>query len=373
MKKGYNKIISLVLILVTLVLTVMLLFGNKKEFSENENRYLEKFPEFSLKRLFNGKYIADFDAYLTDHFPFRDAFMSIKTATVKALGMNDANGVYFAKDDYLIMNYNEPKKNDIIIERLNNFYKELNYINMNLMLVPTSVSINKDLLPKNAPTYNEKDTINYIYNNINFDKINIYDELVKRNEDYQMYYRLDHHWTTYAAYYAYVEYAKNNNIDYYSLNKFEVEEVTNSFNGTLYSKVNDYTRKSDSIHIFTLPNTSYSVYYADDNKTTESLYEYDYLDKKDKYAVFFGSNHSLIEITNNVIKSSKELLVIKDSYANSLLPFLINHYEKIYVIDPRYYKKSISEFIKENSNIKDLLFVYNVNTLDENLGMVTIR
>lgn len=372
MKKIYNKIITLILVLFFIVLSIFLLLGNKKDFSENENRYLQSFPSFSLKRLFNGKYIEEFEDYLTDHFPFRDTFMSIKTFTDKLLLKDDINDVYLSKNDYLIQRYDEPVNNDKIISKLNKFYEKLNYVNMNLILAPTSISINSKLLPSNAPTYSEIDTIKYIYSKINFDSINVYDTLIKNNSNYPMYYKLDHHWTTYAAYYAYVEYAKANNIDYYSLNSFDVEEVTDSFNGTLYSKTNDYTRKSDSIYLFKLKNTSYSVKYSDDDKTYDSLYNYDYLDKKDKYSIFLDNNHSLIEITNNKVKNGKELAVIKDSYANSLIPFLVNHYEKVYVIDPRYYKKSISDFIK-NSDIKDLLFVYNTNNIDKDSGILSIR
>lgn len=373
MKKGYNKLVTLILILIFMLLTIMLIFSDKKEFSTNENRYLESFPSFSLKGLFNGKYIENLENYLTDHFPFRNTFLSIKTFTDKVTLKDDINNVYLAKKNYLIERYNKPTNNDKIINTLNELYEKLNYINMNLMLIPTSVSINSELLPSNAPTYSEKKTIDYIYNNIKFDTIDVYDALNKYNSDYQMYYKLDNHWTTYAAYYAYVEYAKANNINYYSLNSFKIEEVTNMFNGTLYSKANDYTRKPDSIYLFDLPNTSYSVNYIDNNKITTSLYEYSYLNKKDKYSLFLDNNHSLIEITNNIVKNNKQLLVIKDSYANCLVPFLINHYEKMYIIDPNYYKESISEFIKSNKNIKDLLYVYNINSIDKDLGILSIR
>ena len=373
MKKIYSKLITIIICLFILIFSLSLIFVPKVEFSENENRYLESFPRFTFKSLLSGKFIESFEDYITDHFPLRDGFISIKTFTEKLLGKNDINNVYFAEDDYLIQKYQIPVNNDKIINVLKDFQEELNYVNMNLMLVPTSVTINKDLLPKNAPTYSELETIDYIYSSVNFDKISLYDVFMEHKKDYQMYYRLDHHWTTYAAYYAYVEYAKHNNIDYYSLNSFDVEEVTTEFNGTLYSKTNDYTRKSDSIYTFSLKNSDYTVYYSDIDKTTNTLYEKSYLEKKDKYAMFLNNNHALIEITNNNLKNSKELVVIKDSYANSLIPFLVNHYEKVYVIDPRYYKKSISEFVKANSKIRDILFVYNVNSLDNDLGILSIR
>lgn len=372
MKNIYSKLITVFVSFFILIFSLSLLIIPKESFSENENRYLETFPKFSIKNLLNGKFIESFEDYLTDHFPLRNTFISIKTFSEKILGKNDVNDVYFADDDYLIQSYKKPVNNDRIVKVLKKFQDELNYVNMNLMIVPTSVTINKDLIPFAAPTYSELDTINYIYSQVNFDKIQLYDTLMEHKEDYQMFYRLDHHWTSFAAYYAYVEYAKHNNIEYYSLNSFDIEKVTDSFNGTLYSKTNDYTRKSDSIHVFSLKDSDYTVYYSDIDRKTDTLYEKSYLEKKDKYAMFLNNNHALIEITNNKLKNSKELLVIKDSFANSLVPFLVNHYEKVYVIDPRYYKKSISGFVKEK-DIRDVLFVYNVNGLDNDLGILSIR
>lgn len=373
MKKNYNKVISVILILIIFSLSIIFFTEPKKDFSDNENRILQDFPDFTIKRLFNGKYISELEDYLTDNFPFRDSFMSIKTKTDKLLGKEDINGVYLSNDGYLLEKYNKPHNSDRLVKVLNNFNKTINYVNTNLMLVPTSISINSDLLPNNAPTYNEIDNINYIYKQIHFDTINLYETLLKHNSDYQMYYKLDHHWTSYGAYYAYVEYAKANNLKPYSLNSFDINKVTSDFNGTLYSKTSDYTRDSDSIYTFTLPNTSYTVDYVYSKKETNSLYEESYLEKKDKYSYFLDNNHPLIVITNNNINTDKELIVIKDSFANSIIPFLSIHYKKIHVIDPRYYKTSISKYILENKAINDCLILYNINTVDDDLGIFSIR
>ena len=101
------------------------------------------------------------------------------------------------------------------------------------MLVPTSITINYNLLPKNAITYNQMDTIKYIYDNINFDTINLYNTFNEHKDDYQLFYKLDHHWTSYGAYYAYSEYCNHNNITPIKLGHFDIEEVSNSFYGTL--------------------------------------------------------------------------------------------------------------------------------------------
>ncbi|MDP4160914.1 MAG: DHHW family protein, partial [Bacillota bacterium] len=93
-------------------------------------------------------------------------------------------------------------------------------------------------------------------------------------------------------------------------------------------------------------------------------YNLESLNAKDKYSVFFGGNHGLIKITTNLL-GGKKLLIVKDSYANSLIPFLIGHYNEIYIVDPRYYAEDLSNLVKTNK-IDDLLILYNVNTFFNN-------
>ena len=135
MKNFYNKIIALVLSIIIITFSLIFIFNDKKEFSENENRYLQELPKFSFKALVKGTYIEKIEDYFADQFPFRDSFMSIKTSFDKLLGKKDINNVYLSKDDYLIEKYNNPINSDKIIETLNDFQKEINYVNMNLMLV----------------------------------------------------------------------------------------------------------------------------------------------------------------------------------------------------------------------------------------------
>lgn len=373
MKELHNRIIVIIISIFIIVFSLLFIFSNKKTFSENENRYLQTFPKFSFKSLKDGSYTSKLQNYLSDHFIARDTFMSIKTFYEKMSGKKEINGVYLGKDNYLIEKYNKPMNSDKIIKSLNNLYHELNYINMNLMLVPTSITINSDKLPKNVVTYNQLDTIKYIYDNIDFNTIDLYEILREYNKRYQMFYYLDHHWTTYAAYYAYQMYCYSNMLEPLPIYEFDIKEVTDDFNGTLYSKSNDYSRKSDKINLFLYDNFTYSVNYVSKNITKDSLYAMDYLKTKDKYSVFLDNNHPLIVVTNNEIDTNTEIVVIKDSYANSMIPFFANHYKKIHIIDPRFYKLSIIDYVKENNNIKDMLILYNINTIDEDNGIVTIN
>jgi len=373
MKTMHNKIIALILSIIIVVFTLIFIFKKNNEFSENENRYLQEFPKFSFSSLIKGTYIEKVEDYFADQFPLRDIFMSIKTKTDKLLGKQDINDVYLGTNDYLIEKYNTPINSNKIIETLNEFYETINYVNLNLMLVPTSISINHEMLPNNVEYKSQMKELEYIYDNINFNTINLYDTLIEQNKYYQMYYRLDHHWTSYGAYYAYQEYCKANNINYLLINDFEIKEVTKEFNGTLYSKSNDYSKKSDSIHLFIPEKNNYEVEYVYSKKKTDTLYELSYLEKKDKYSLFLDNNHPLIVVTNNDIKNNDEIVIIKDSYANSFVPFIVNHFKKVHIIDPRFYQEDISEYIKANKNIKDALILYNMNTMDGDVGILTIK
>ena len=372
MNKKYNEIIFLIILIFMYALGLLSVFGKKKEFSQNENRYLAKEVNFSLEDLLSGKYTNNLEIYFSDHFAFRDEFMNIKTTTERMIGKDNIGDVYFAKNGYLLQNYNAPENTDKIVSILNKFHENNSNINISLMLIPTSISINNSLLPKNAPVINQYDTIKKIYNDVDFKAIDIYGFLKEKNKDTELFYKLDHHWTSHGAYYAYAKYREINNLAFININDFDIKEVSNNFKGTLYSKVNDNSLKSDSIHIFNLPNENYRINYVKDNKVTNSLYNFDYLKKKDQYSLFLDNNHALIEIINNNLKDNSEILIIKDSYANSFIPFLANHYNKIHVIDPRYYRESITEYINENK-IKDVLFLYNINTIDEDIGILTIK
>ncbi|MDD2434770.1 MAG: DHHW family protein [Bacilli bacterium] len=373
MKKRYNKIIAVALSLFVVLSTCLFLFSEKQIFSENENRYFQPFPKLTFNSLKKGEYTAKLQNYVADHFYNRNQFMNIKTNYEKLIGKKDIGGVYLAQDNYLIEKYERPLNSDAIIKSLNNFYHSLNYINMNLMLVPTSITINQDKLPKLVKPFNQLDHMNYIYRHIKFNTIDVSQTLIDNNQNYQMFYYLDHHWTTYAAYFSYLELMKQNLMEPIPLTDFEIKEVSSDFKGTLYSKSNDYNRNPDKIHLFLYDKYNYQVNYVSSKIIKDSFYEMEHLKKKDKYAAFLDNNHPLIVITNQNIKTNLEIVIIKDSYANNFIPFVANHFKKVHVIDPRFYKLSITDYIKENKNIKDVLFLYNLNTIDSDNGIVTIN
>ena len=116
--------------------------------------------------------------------------------------------------------------------------------------------------------------------------------------------------------------------------------------------------------------TLYTVTYADTLKKSASCYEPEALEGDDPYQVFFGSNHPLFTIDTSAA-SDRKLLILKDSYANCLIPFLIPHYQNITVVDPRYYYDDI-DALMVSGQFDDVLFLYNVNTLSQDTSLKTV-
>lgn len=366
-----KKILFIIICIITLILSIIFFVSKKTEFSENENRYLATMPSLKIESIKSGDFVNELQDYITDNFPFRDAFVGLKTKVELLVGKKDINDIYIGKDGYMLTKYSSINTKKII-KTIRTFKDNNEDININLILLPSSISIYKEKLPKYAITDSETEVINQIYKSVDVKTIDVYDRLMDMKKDYNMFYKTDHHYTTYGAYGTYQEYCNNNNIDYFDQNFFKKTKVTSDFYGTLYSKTNNYDVSPDEMVLFKT-NTDFSVKYMDKDIETKSLYDYKFLKEKDKYSVFLSNNHSLIQITNNNVSNNDELLVIKDSYGNSFVPFVAENYKKVHVVDLRYNLNSMSDYLSENHNIKDVIIIYNINTINKESSIYNLR
>jgi len=364
--KKIKSILTIVLFSATLLFFTVGDFLNKDRlFSETENRVLAGSPDISVKNILNGTFSKEYEEYITDQFTMRDSWISVKTHTDISLGKKSVNNIYLAKDDFLIEKHlpdmfgseTITKKTDMLI----NFLKE--FPETKIMLAPTADNILTDKLPAHAIYFDQRKYVNYVTdrlteNNNKTDDIsatspviNIFDILSAHNKE-AIYYKTDHHWTSLGAYYAYLAWAKSLNITPVNYNTNNMKSVTSDFKGTLHSKIN-IPVKPDNISIFkeTLNFDGTLIY--DNTITTNSLYETKHLNTKNKYGYFLDDNHGIVEIEGKYRDidslSDKTLFVIKDSYANTFIPLLVPHYKKIYVIDLRYFREDVTEFIQQHS------------------------
>ena len=148
-----------------------------------------------------------------------------------------------------------------------------------------------------------------------------------------------------------------------SSDSYDKAPVSQTFKGPLSPKSGYRTSDPDEIDVF-LPNgdntLSSVVNYVEEQKKSASFYDTSKLNTRDKYALFFGGNHAQIKISTPT-ESNNTLLVLKDSYANSFVPFLAQHYRKIIMIDPRYYYGDLEQLLQVE-NVQEVLYLYNANT-----------
>lgn len=373
--KVYRILLSYIMLLFLGTMTLINLYIPDKKFSEAENRTLKDKPTFSWESLKEGRFTKEYEEYITDQFAFRDFWVSMKAFSERLLQKRDNNGVYLGRDGYLLQKIDKIDE-DILnknIEAVNTFANNNPGIKTYFLLVPNSVKVLENKLP---PFASSEDQLNILKNvqekmNKHTNFISIYNILAGRNNEY-IYYKTDHHWTSLGAYYAYNYLGKVMKYTPLSIEDFNIEEVTDKFYGTLYSRGNYRFVKPDSIHIFK-PKTklSYKVEHLDTGTSSDSLYELKYLEKKDKYSVFLDGNHALSIIrTNN--RADKKLLVVKDSYAHSLVPFLTNHYDEIHMMDLRYFNMSVGKYMKEN-DIEEVLLLYNTASFVEDKSIMNLK
>lgn len=370
----------------TMIVFIVLIFGvtianlltPDKSFSESENRYLEQNPEFTIDGLIDGSYAVKVEKYKTDQFIGRDEFIGVKTYTEYLMGKKDTSGVFFAADDYLIEKHENLDQNQIDknIKYLVGFTDEtvglLGKSHVSVMIVPTASEVLSDKLPPLATSFDQGKLISDIKNSVGDVTFPDLNATLKENSSQDIYYKTDHHWTTLGAYYAYREWCDATSNEGHLIEEFDVEKVSDSFYGTVYSKANLPSTKPDEMFAF-MPKfpVEYVVDYNMGDKITETLYDDEFLEKRDKYAYYLGGNHPIVEISSSN-KNGKKMLLIKDSYGHSMAPFLANDFEEVHMLDLRYLNMSIQDYIKDNQ-ITDVMVLYNTITFakDSNIFKMT--
>lgn len=367
MKNSFNKIFFSIFAFVWMGFILWNLSVSPKVFSENENRYLAERPEFTMERFVNGEYMNGLDEYINDQFVIRDTWIGIKVALERAILKQEINSVYFAKDNYLIEKHNDndaseeqaDKNRDYLLEFMKNYESKLGEGRVKVMLIPTASEVLTDKLPlfANGSGYDQNAYMNNISSALSRDSFIDVRNTLKRHKDEYIYYKTDHHWTTLGAYYTYEQWAKALGFDPVDKEEFDIVLASNQFYGTLHSKVNTNV-KPDDLYLYEIKDEmSYQLTYNLVDKT-DTLYDMKKLEGKDKYSVYMGGNNALIEVqTSNM--NGRKLLVIKDSYADSYVPFAVNHFEMTYMVDLRYYNGDIDNFVEDNG-ITDVLVLYNV-------------
>ena len=360
-------------VLVTLLivlLSVGSLIARDREYSANENRYLAGRPSLSLSSLTSGKFMEDTEAYLSDQFLGRDFLVRTRAGIDRFVGKREVNGVYVGKDHFL---FEKPSTWDEArmtrtLNTINLVTSKSGDIRSYMAIAPNATELLKDYLPTGAPVTNQTQQIEAIYKNLpDVECVDLVKPLKAVKNPTALYYRTDHHWTAAAAEVAFREIALAMGLVPDAVS-YQTLPVTNSFRGTMASSSGIF-KASDTISI-TVPEKEQKlvVTYVNEDKKTATLFDASRLKEKSQYDVFFGGNFAEVRIDTGA-ESDRVLLVLKDSYANCVIPMMTPFFKTIVLVDPRYYNDNLPDTISKEG-VTDLLWFYNVNTFlnDTSIG-----
>ncbi len=336
--------------------------SHQRTYSLVEKRELQTRPEISITKVLDGRFQKKYESYLRDQFPGRDHWVSFQTDMELFMGKNEIHNVYIGKNHYLLEHYTEkefdPQQISKNLQALEKFVgKAKQNADVHVMMVPTKSWVLREKLPAFAPHYKEQKFYDALQQKLEKEDVLISVEpVLDAHKEEEIYYRTDHHWTTLGAWYAYEQYTKAVGGDLQrAQGKKKFRCISKDFYGTTYAKIN-YARQADKIEIYE-PADKLRVVYNMGEKKTKTLYDVSFLKTADQYSVFTGGNQAVLEITGG-IKNGKTLLLIKDSFANSILPFLAEDYEKLVVVDLRQLNVS-GDRLLEMFSPTDILILYN--------------
>lgn len=374
MAKKSDKIIAVVFVTFLAAMMVINFITPDRVFSQRENRYLAKRPGLSLGSIINGRFSRQFEEYITDEFFLRDRWVLVKSDVERMLLRTENNGIYFARGGYLLENYRKPGAAiEWNISRINRFAESFPNIPTFVMLAPNSVAIYPDKLPAFASVYDQIKVIQRVEQEVDsrLGFIPVYEALNRQRDEY-IYFRTDHHWTMRGAYYAYQELARGMGLEPLPTSSFRVETVSTDFWGTYFSRANNRHLQSDSIEVFYPRNPiELNISFNDKEGVFDSLYFPSHLETRDQYSLFLDGNHPLAVIKTDV-DNDRRLMIFKDSFAHSLIPFLASHFQEIHIIDLRFFNQNIGEYVESNG-ITETVFLFSVSGFSRDSTLVNFR
>ncbi len=341
------------LLTVILFLTVLFAFSAAfillpdNSFSEEENRSLRTLPRFTAERLANGKFGEEINDYFADQFPMRDRLVGIKGIAEIGLGKGENDGILLGKNGQLARRlFSVVRENGEVTAVKTDIFDPTHVKRSGegidraaqSLSVPFDVMITGRTLDVAASAFDYPDDFSQslfftLYANVG-EHVNVVDTAPVLREMYdngeRVYYRTDHHWTTLGAYHAYAQLMRSWGLEeqIIPITAFDRQTVSEDFYGTAWSASGMKFISPDTLEIWYLGNEDdFSV--VADGKELSSIYSMGYLEKKDQYSVFLDGTHDVVTITKKDGQTRPTLLLLKDSFANSLAPFLAQHFDLV--------------------------------------------
>ena len=384
-----------------------------------EKRELTKFPKLTVSGIWDGSFFSGVETWYADTYPLREKLISgfqsfqscygIRTEQLIEAspaqqeeepqtkpvdpdenleeGLGDVNisaesvgSIYIAGNSgYGVYSYSESgsRKYAEIVSRVADNLK--GKADVYCMIGPISAGVMLSDEVRQSIHCDDEDAATekmFAMMSENVKTVPVHHALKKHNSEY-IFFRTDHHWTDRGAYYAYKEFCKVKGIEPERLESYKTMKFE-GFLGTFYSQSNRSKQlgsNPDTVEAF-IPNDTnkMTTYFKKGSSFTENewkiINDVSHYAKTELYSCFSGADQAFSFVHNDKKTDGSSILVIKDSFGNAFIPFLVDHYEYVYWIDYRYYHSfitwqgktdsSISAIVAEK-NIKDVLLLNNIN------------
>ena len=375
-----NKVVAVIFSILLAVSSAFVIIGN--DGTNAENRENAKLPQISRENIVSGAFAKGTEDYINDRILYRGEMIDLSDAVLDRVHIKSPDGTVIRANtdmgtgtkqpsdllvvDNTIMEMFADKKScaEEYAHAVNTYAKNLSKdIKLYSMLIPTQLEF-KDKMYSNLQDSQraEIDYINSLYDK-RVQAIDVYDILSEHTDEY-IYFRTDHHWTMRGAYYGYVAFSKATGQDYVDIDDFKENKIE-GFLGYLYSFVRDkeIEKNPDTIYWYDTNENGNITWQAMAFNKSQKLYNYNsrLFDKtRENYNFFLSASHPLACYTNKENADKKTILLIGDSYINTLVPWLVNNYKNVVTIDPRAYtgdiEVALSKYEPDEVMLTDYIF-----------------
>ena len=397
---------------------VGIMFFFRPDTSEVEKRKLAEFPKPTLSSFLNGEYFYDLSLWYSDTYPMRDGLIAADQKIESLYGITPSTmlvGSRKISDD--IPDIDEAQENsgneqpqeveqisapdsramesEIQKQIQQNLYVKdgaaysLYYYDQTAADIYTSAlskaagelegktNVYSILVPNNTGAMlsdrelealggaDQEQAIDYYYSlSEGVKTVDTIKTLREHNDEY-LYFRTDHHWTQLAAYYVYQNFCEEKGIRPNELSDFQ-KMTFSPFLGTFYQELQneDMAANPDFVDAYIPMATNDMTYWETDGSQVNwhVIQDVTGWNKNSLYSCFIGGDKPLVQINNPNLSDGSSCVVVKESYGNSFVPFLVDHYQTVYVIDFRYTKNNVMDFVQEH-NVQDLIIINNISII----------
>ena len=380
--KDVNAVTTTIFFLMSLIVMAVLSAAlPKKSVSELENRNLASMPAISVQSMLDGSWASGVQEYTQDHIAGRDNWIDFCSGVeTSVFRKTDINDILLGKDGWMFSKNFAVKDSsqdqfDQNVDAVAEFCVRHGE-RVTFMLVPSAALIYADKLPNWAPQIEENALLTsaFFAAAANGGRVlDLREVFYREKENIRLYYKTDHHWTTDGAYLAYLEYCALMDIPAVFSREAHTRQDVPGFLGTHYSAAR-WNRAGSEILSYYVTDSIMTVFEVGGEDSFLPLYDMALINREklthvDKYGAFLDGNHGYVELSGS---GTDKVLVVKDSYANSFVPFLTENYETVGVVDFRNFPYGLDSMIKSRE-YDEIILLYSFNNFVEDNHVVYLN